>query len=83
MQDKRRWIGLLCEYEFDIKHIKGKENKVGDALSTKMHVMHVATISTSTSDLKDKIIEASVTDEIYQQVKEGLKQKKIDKYKFK
>ena len=77
MQDKRRWIGLLCEYEFDIKHIKGKENKVVDALSRNMHVMHVASISTSTSNLKDKNIEASVTDELDQQVKEGLKQHKI------
>ena len=49
--------------------------------------MHVAAINTSTSDLKDKIIEASVTNELYQQVKEGLKQQKFpqkfDKYKFK
>ena len=49
--------------------------------------MHVAAINTSTSDLKDKIIEASVTNELYQQMKEGLKQQKIpqkfDKYKFK
>ena len=49
--------------------------------------MHVATINTNTSDLKDKIIEDSVTDEISQQVKEGLKQQKnpqkFDKYKFK
>ena len=84
---QRRWMDLLCEYEFDIKHIKGKENKVVDALSMKIHVMHVAAISTSTSYLKDKIIEANVIDEIYQQVKEGLKHQKIpqkfDKYKFK
>ena len=55
---QRRWMELLCEYDFDINHIKGKENKVVDALSRKMHV---AVISTSTSNLKDKIIEASVT----------------------
>ena len=62
---QRRWMELLCEYDFDIKHIKGKENKVFDALSRKMHVMHVAAINTSTSDLKDKIIEANATYEIY------------------
>ena len=71
---QRRWMELLCEYEFGIKHIKGKENKVVDALSRKIHVMHVENINTSTSDLKDKIIESSVTDELYQQVKEGLQQ---------
>ena len=80
-------MDLLCEYDVDINHIKGKENKVVDALSRKIHVMHVAAISTRTSDLKDKIIEASAIDEIYQEVKEGLKQQKIpqkfDKYKFK
>ena len=54
---------LLCEYGFDIKHIKGKENKVVDALSRNMHVMHVVAINTITSNLKDKIVEASVTDE--------------------
>ena len=78
---------LLCEYDFDINCIKGKENKVADVLSRKMHVIHVASISTSTSYLKDKIIEASVADELYQRVKEGLKQQKIpqkfDKYNFK
>ena len=63
---------LLCEYEFDIKQMKGKENKVADVLSRKMHVMHVVAINTSTSYLKDKSIESSVTDELYQQVKEGL-----------
>ena len=31
---QRRWMDLLCEYDFDIKHIKGKENKVVDALSS-------------------------------------------------
>ena len=28
-----RWLEFLCEYDFDIKHIKGKENKVANALN--------------------------------------------------
>ena len=36
--------GILCEFYFDIKHIKGKEKKVVDALSRKVHVMRVASI---------------------------------------
>ena len=63
---------LLCEYEFDIKHIKGMENKVVDALSRKIHVMEVADINTGTPDLKDKIIEANATNEHYQHVRDGL-----------
>jgi hypothetical protein len=35
-----RWLEFLCEYEFDIKHIKGKENKVVDALSKRVHKIH-------------------------------------------
>ena len=26
-----RWLEFLCEFNFEIKHIKGKENKVADA----------------------------------------------------
>ena len=28
-----RWLSFLSEYDFEIKHIKGKENKVVDSLS--------------------------------------------------
>ena len=27
------WLDFLSEYHFELKHIKGKENKVADALS--------------------------------------------------
>ena len=57
---QRIWMELLCEYDFDIKHIKGKENKVADALSRKMHKR-----GTSTLDLKDRIKEANNTDEFF------------------
>jgi hypothetical protein len=30
---KTRWLEFLIEYDFDIKHIKGKENKFVDALT--------------------------------------------------
>ena len=28
---KARWLEFLCEFDFEIKHIKGKENNVADA----------------------------------------------------
>jgi hypothetical protein len=40
-----RWLEFLSEYDFDIKHIKGKENKVVDTLSRRVHIMHATTIS--------------------------------------
>lgn len=40
-----RWLEFLSEYVFDIKHIKGKENKVVDALNKRAHEMHATAIS--------------------------------------
>ena len=54
---QERWLQLLCEFDFKIKHVRGKENKVMDALSRRMHVMHVVAISTCNSDLKSIILE--------------------------
>ena len=45
-----RWLEFLCEFDFEIKHIKGKENKVADELSRKVHEMHVASLSTCQPD---------------------------------
>jgi hypothetical protein len=36
-----RWLEFLSEYEFEIKHIKGKENQVVDALSRKAHEVQI------------------------------------------
>ena len=42
---KSRWMDFLCEFDFEIKHMKGKENKMVDALNRKVHEMHVASLS--------------------------------------
>jgi hypothetical protein len=52
---QRRWLEFLSEYDFDIKHIKGKENKVVDALRRRVHELHATAISLYQSNLKDKI----------------------------
>ena len=57
-----RWLEFLCEYEFDIKHIKGKENKVADALSRKVHELHATAISMYQTEMKDIILEAANAD---------------------
>ena len=40
-----RWLAFLSEYDFEIKHIKGKKNIVEDALSRQQHKMHSVLIS--------------------------------------
>jgi hypothetical protein len=57
-----RWLEFLCEYDFDIKYIKGKDNKVADALSRKVHELHATTISMYKTELKDRIPEAADVD---------------------
>jgi hypothetical protein len=54
-----RWLEFLSEYDFEIKHIKGKENQVVDALSRRAHEVHIAAINMYMTDLKDKIIAAT------------------------
>jgi hypothetical protein len=57
-----RWLKFLYEYDFDIKHIKGKENKVADALSKRVHELHATTISMYMTDIKGRILEATNVD---------------------
>jgi hypothetical protein len=67
-----RWLEFLSEYEFNSKHINGKENKVVDALNIRVHEMHATTVSMYNSYLKDKILEVVTIDQHYVQVKERL-----------
>jgi hypothetical protein len=53
-----RWLEFLFEYDFEIKHIKGKENKVADALNRRVHELHATTISMYQMDIKSRIMEA-------------------------
>ena len=62
-----RWLEFLCEFDFEIKHIKGKENKVVDALSKKVQEMHVASLSIFQSDLRHQIVNHTAEDEMYVQ----------------
>ena len=82
-----RWLEFLSEYEFDINNIKGKENKVVDALSRRVHFMHATTISMCQLDLKSRILDGLVIDQRYLQVKEnshqGNVQQKIKEYEIK
>ena len=61
-----RSLGFLREFDFEIKHIKGKENKVVDALSRKMQEMHVASLSIFQSDLRQHFINHVAGDELYE-----------------
>jgi hypothetical protein len=69
-----RWLEFLCEYDFDIRHIKGQDNKVADALSRKVHELHATTISMYRIELKDRILEAENVDLQYERLVAKLQQ---------
>jgi hypothetical protein len=81
-----RWLEFLCEYDFDIKHIKGKENKVVDALSRRVHELHATTISMYPMNVKGKILETAKEDlqymELVTKLQQGKMQQKVEDYEL-
>ena len=63
-----RWLAFLSEYDFEIQHIKGKENKVVDALSRNARLNFVATIDTYKIDLEEHLEEGVKLDENYKKL---------------
>ena len=45
-----RWLAFLSEYHFELKHIKGKDNKVAYDLSQLTHMVYEVTLSQTDSD---------------------------------
>jgi hypothetical protein len=81
-----KWLEFPSEYDFDIKHIIGKENKVVDALSRMVHGVDATTIRMYQSYLKDIILEVTKSDfqymEIIKKLQQGILQQKIEDYKL-
>jgi hypothetical protein len=81
-----RWLEFLFDYDFDIKHIKGKENKVDDALSRRVHELHATTISMYQTDIKRKILDVSNTDlqymDLVAKLQQGKLPHKVENYKL-
>ena len=63
---------FLCEFYFEIKHIKGKVNNVADALSRRVHDMRVSTISMYKSNLKRRILRDFIRYVYYLHIKQEL-----------
>ena len=79
MLGKQDGWSFLCEFDLKIKHIKGKENKVADALSRKMQEMHVASLSICQSDLRQHIVDHVARDDLYEKIKDKLQQQSLEK----
>ena len=69
-----RWLAFLSEYDFKIQHIKGKENKVVDALSRNARLNFAIVINTYTIDLDEQLKAGIEQDEIYQNLQAKTKE---------
>ena len=58
MLDKPAGCPSLVNLILKIKHIKGKENRVVDALSRSMRTIHLAAMSTCETDVKKRVKKA-------------------------
>jgi hypothetical protein len=58
----------LREFEFEVRHIKGKENKVENALSRRVHGLFEINISRGESDLEQRIRTTGINDGNYTKI---------------
>jgi hypothetical protein len=69
-----RWMALLSEFDFEIKHVKGKENKVADALRKSMKTIHLVAVSTCKTNDKERVRNAQEIDTFFETVTSYLEQ---------
>jgi hypothetical protein len=62
---KEKWLAFLREFNFEVRHIKGKENKVVDDLSRRIHGLFEINFSREESDIEQRIKVTSNNDEKY------------------
>eukprot|EP00253_Pinus_taeda_P028245 PITA_28245 len=69
-----RWKDFLSGFDFEIKHLQGKANRVADALSRKVQSLYEVSITGWKNSLLDIIRETSEQDAEYQQLKQQIQQ---------
>jgi hypothetical protein len=68
---ERRWSELLIEYDFEITYIKGRVNRVAEALSRRPHIFSVLPLQTN---LREKILTLQHDDNWYKEVEDFIGQ---------
>ena len=77
-----RWMALLNEFDFEIKHTKGKEKRVANALSRSVKMIHLEAVSTCETSVKDRVKNTQETYAFFKIMTSYLKKEPIGlKYK--
>ena len=63
-----RWLAMISEFDFEIRNIEGKENRVSYALKRWIQVNHIEDMSSYWIDLHDRILHASQKDDMYMEL---------------
>jgi hypothetical protein len=56
---------MALEFDFEIKHLKGKENKVVHALSRSMKTIHLTVMSTWETNIRERVKNAQEIDTFF------------------
>ena len=62
------WLDTVSEFSFEIRYIKGKENKATDALNRWIQINHIVAKSSYGTDLHDMILQAGKKDVRYMDI---------------
>lgn len=54
---KSKWLDTPSEFEFNVRCIKGKDNRVADSLRRRVQVNHMETMISCATYLQDQILQ--------------------------
>ena len=65
-------LAMLSEFDFEIRYINDKENKVADALIRRVQVNHIVYMSSYGTYLQDHILQVGQQDDRYTKLRHRL-----------
>jgi hypothetical protein len=71
-----RWLSFLSEFDFEVRHIKGKEKKFVDSLIRRTNEHYEISVSKEENDIKQRIKYARSNDEKYIKKKQNCRKMK-------